>query len=165
MNLPEGYQIVNDQGIYGFFSEYRFLSNFHLCDVVVDGILYPSSEHAYLAYKTDDVAVKQKIADLNKASEAKKMGQEIVLRYDWEYYRVAAMLNCLHIKFKNRTLAEMLLDTGDKYLEETNWWKDKFWGVYKPVDGFQDDGVAPGGLNMLGKCLMMVRSDLRDLPW
>lgn len=174
MNLPENYQIINEHGIYGFFNEFRFLSNFHLCEILIDGIIYPSSEHAYMAYKTDDVLVKQKIADLEKPSDAKKMGQEIELRPDWEYYRVAAMLNCLHLKFQNSELADMLCATENKYLEETNWWKDRFWGVHKSTatkaqleNEFSSGSLKkeiedrPGGLNMLGKCLMIVRSNLR----
>jgi ribA/ribD-fused uncharacterized protein len=160
MNLPDNYQIVNDQGIYGFFKDYRFLSNYHPCEILVDGIIYPSSEHAYMAYKTDDFTQKTQISLMEKPSDAKKLGQLITLRKDWEYYRVAAMLNCLHLKFQNSELADMLCATGGKYLEETNWWQDKFWGVYKSTDSWTGD-VEQGGLNMLGKCLMIVRSNLR----
>lgn len=162
MKLPEGFQVVNDTQILGFFNEYRFLSNFHPCEILIDGIVYPSTEHAYMAYKTDDVAIKQKIAKLVKPSDAKEMGNTVKLRSDWNYFRVAAMLNCLHLKFNPETeLAKMLLATGDKYLEETNWWHDEFWGVYKPVlKNFPGD-AGPGGMNMLGKCLMIVRGNLR----
>ena len=160
MNLPSNYQVVNDQGIYGFFLEYEFLSNFHPCEILIDDILYPSSEHAYMAYKTNDRAVKLEIASIEKARDAKKMGQTVQLRPDWEYYKVAAMLNCLHLKFQNSVLADMLCATGNKYLEETNWWKDKFWGVYKPVEGLEVSQAD--GYNMLGKCLMIVRGNLRS---
>lgn len=179
MKLPEGFQVVNEIQILGFFNEYRFLSNFHPSEIFIEGIKYPSVEHAYMAYKTDDIAIKRKIAKLEKPSYAKKMGREIVLRSDWEYYRVAAMLNCLHLKFNTGTeLAERLLATGNKYLEETNWWRDTFWGVHKStatkaqieLGQLASDFASnlekeiedmPGGLNMLGKCLMMVRDNLR----
>ena len=43
-------------------------------------------------------------------------------------------------------LREMLLETGDKYIEETNYWKDTYWGVC--------DGI---GENNLGKIIMATR--------
>ena len=45
----------------------------------------------------------------------------------------------------------MLLDTGDKFIEETNWWKDQFWGVYNGV-----------GENNLGKILMRIREEIKN---
>jgi len=161
MNLPENYQIVNERGIYGFFKQYRFLSNFHPCDLIIGDIHYPSSEHAFMAYKTDNIGEKIRLSGIVKPSDVKKAGQLVTLRPDWEYYRVAAMLSCLYAKFAPDTeLADMLLETGGKYLEETNWWHDQFWGFYKPQPGIEVFG-GTGGLNMLGKCLMIVRNSLK----
>ena len=53
--------------------------------------------------------------------------------------------------YRNLDIREKLLATGDKYLEEKNFWNDVFWGVdYKK-----------GGENKLGKILMKVRECLR----
>ncbi len=49
-------------------------------------------------------------------------------------------------KFSNTDLKQLLLGTGSRYLEETNDWGDKFWGV---CDG--------EGLNNLGRILMAAR--------
>ncbi len=66
------------------------------------------------------------------------------------------MLYCVLDKFtRNPQLREMLLATGDKYLEETNHWGDKYWGVdYKTGVGF----------NKLGVILMDVRDRLKINP-
>ena len=73
------------------------------------------------------------------------------LRDDWEFYRVAAMLDVLTLKFQqNPDIALLLKNTGNLYLEETNDWNDKFWGA----------DMIGSGLNMLGKCLMIVRNNL-----
>jgi len=141
---------VTDTAIHGFFEEHRYLSNFHLKPLIVCDVLYPSSEHAYMAQKTCDRNLQIEIAQIPTCGQVRRFGQTIPLRGDWEFYRVAAMLAVLYEKFKDIELAEMLLSTGDKYLEETNWWGDKFWGVCNGE-----------GLNMLGKCLMLVRSSLR----
>lgn len=143
---------VTDDAIHGFFMEHRCLSNFHEAPLTIDGITYPSSEHAYMAQKSLNRDVQLEISMIVGSNKAKKFGQNIVLRPDWEYYRVAAMLQVLFRKFEDHDLAMVLLNTGDKYLEETNWWNDKFWGVCNGK-----------GLNMLGKCLMIVREDLKQL--
>jgi N-glycosidase YbiA len=143
---------VTDTAIHGFFMEHRCLSNFHELPLTVDGITYPSSEHAYMAQKTLDRDTQLEVSMIVGSGRVKKFGQTIPLRPDWEYYRVAAMLQVLFRKFEDHNLAMALLETGDKYLEETNWRKDEFWGVCEGK-----------GLNMLGKCLMIVREDLKKL--
>ena len=147
---------VTDHEILGFFGPYRFMSNFHMLPVRVGDIWYPSTEHAYMAYKTDDREIKKYIANLEKASEARKFGQTIQLRPDWETYKSVAMLDCLYAKFQNPELRKLLLATGDRYLEETNNWGDAWWGVVQ--DPITQDRR---GLNMLGKCLMVIRDRVR----
>ena len=61
------------------------------------------------------------------------------------------LINAVTAKFtQNSELAKKLLETDNKYLEETNNWGDRFWGV---VDGI--------GKNMLGHVLMEVRRSLQ----
>jgi ribA/ribD-fused uncharacterized protein len=153
----------NDQEIRGFFGEYRWLSNFHMCDVYYKGALYPSSEHAYMSAKSNRIADKkifQKISGSGgehigpSAAQARKMGQNITLREDWEQVKSSVMLECLISKFtNNEDLKNKLLETENKYLEETNWWMDRFYGV---------DYKTGQGQNMLGRCLMKVRRFLQD---
>ena len=76
------------------------------------------------------------------------MGRKVKLRPDWEEVKISIMKSCLEAKFKDNDLMEMLKSTAPKYLEETNNWGDKFWGV--------ENGV---GENMLGKLLMEIRDD------
>ncbi len=143
---------VTDTEIRGFFGEYRFLSNLYRIDqmVVVDGIAYPASENAYMAQKTNDLKLRKIFGHLSP-SEAKTLGRNIIVRECWtDEERIAAMLKALRVKFSVPELAVKLLDTGDKYLEETNYWGDTFWGVC--------DGV---GENHLGKLLMQVRGEIR----
>ena len=52
-------------------------------------------------------------------------------------------------------LKEKLLQTGSKYLEETNYWNDTYWGV---CDG--------KGKKTLGELLMKIRNEfLIDSEW
>ncbi len=146
---------VTKDGIYGFNSEYRWLSNFYPCFIYVGDITYPSSEHAYVAYKTTDRKQKEAIAKIASSAEVKKFGGangSIIVRPDWEQFRLVAMMDVLMAKFQAPELLEKLIATGTKYLEESNDWNDKFWGVHWNLKTSEKEG-----LNMLGKCLMVVR--------
>lgn len=140
---------VTADAIRGFFGAYRFLSNFHQAPLVLDGVTYASSEHAYMAQKTTDPELRRAIANAETPSKAKALGRAVPLRSDWDSYRLVAMLAVLTAKFSDPELGRLLLLTGDRYLEETNDWGDRYWGV----DGH--------GSNFLGQLLMLVRSNLR----
>lgn len=129
---------------------YRYLSNFHLVDVELDGVVYTSTEAAYQAAKTLD---KERRKDFEKASprDAKRMGRALALRPDWEQVKIEVMEKLLRQKFaKGTQLAQALIATENEELIEGNTWKDTFWGVCNGV-----------GTNYLGKLLMKIRSELR----
>ena len=73
-----------------FIQEYYFLSNFYPVEVEFDGIRYPSSEAAYQAQKSLDPSVRAKFAEY-RADIAKKEGQKVKLRPDWDSVRVGIM--------------------------------------------------------------------------
>ena len=131
----------------GFFGEeFRYLSNFHICPVYFEGKLYQSSENAYMAAKTEDLAIREQVAML-PPNKAKRFGTTIILRPGWVEMKYDVMSACVFDKFyRNHDIRKLLLDTGDKYLEETNHWGDVWYGVC--------DGV---GQNNLGKILMATR--------
>lgn len=140
----------DDENIKGFFGDYRWMSNFHMCEVEYEGILYPSSEHAYQAAKSTDEGVRR-LFTTGSAADIKSLGRKITMRSDWESVKYQVMSDILLDKFLSHpNLKQKLLDTGNKYLEETNWWKDKIWGVYRGE-----------GTNWLGKILMEIREKLR----
>lgn len=130
-----------------------FLSNFYLCEVRLNGVLYPSVEHAYQAAKTTNPLVREKIRQAKTPGEAKKLGRQTALRAGWESSRLQVMENLLEQKFSNPELKNRLLDTRDATLVEGNYWGDEFWGVNSST------GV---GLNHLGKLLMNLRLRLAE---
>lgn len=135
--------------INNFRGKYSFLSNFYSTRVVYNGIVYTNTEAAFQAQKSLDPDVRMVFANLN-ASQAKKLGRSIQLRPDWEEVKDQIMYEIVYEKFsQNPDLLEMLLDTGDEYLEEGNTWNDRTWGTVNGV-----------GENRLGKILMSVREEL-----
>jgi len=144
---------VTDQHIKGFFEDYRFLSNFHLCDINYDGIVYPSTETAYQAAKYDDEKLKKTFAQISPA-DSKKLCRAMPLPpekiAEFDKKKISIMHTINQIKYRNTKLRDALLETGDRQLEESNYWGDRFWGTC--------DGV---GENNLGKILMNLRWEIR----
>ena len=118
---------------------------------MLDDVRYVSVEHAYQAAKSLDPEVRKLFIQDIKAGDAKKLGQQIELRPDWEQVKYNIMLDLVRQKFNtDEDLKAQLLATGEAYLEETNHWGDVVWGVCKGV-----------GKNWLGKILMTVRRELQ----
>lgn len=142
--------VHSDKEIKGFFGPYRWMSNFHSCEVFYDGRFYPSSENAYQAAKVVEY-------DRNKferctPAESKKIWKQCdridKSSEEWDLRKYEVMANILYDKFyRNLDLRKLLVDTDLKYLEELNWWKDSYWGV----------DVVLGGKNNLGTLLMLTR--------
>ena len=117
-----------------------------------EGILYPTSEHAFQAAKSLDEDVRRSIAQESSPFVAKAMGRSLVRRPDWEECKYGIMEEIVLAKFlQHRSLRKKLLATGDAYLEEGNHHGDTTWGT---VDG--------QGKNWLGKILMSVREKIRN---
>ena len=137
--------------ILGFVGEYAFLSNFWPCQIEFEGLTFPSVEHAYVAAKSFDLVIRRKVQQLKYPGQVKKFGRSFTLRCDWEDVKLPIMYELVYQKFsKNENLKEKLLQTGNSYLEETNSWKDIYWGVYNGI-----------GQNLLGNNLMEVREKLK----
>lgn len=132
-----------------FRGDFGFLSNFHEATIYVDGERYRSVEHAYQAHKTLDPLSRRLIREAKTPGEAKKLGQSVRLRDDWESVKVDLMRSFIRKKFENPFLRPLLLATGDAELIEGNTWGDRTWGVYKGE-----------GQNLLGKLLMQVRDEI-----
>lgn len=153
MGQERDYIIHDDKSVKGFFGKYRFLSNFHLAGVWYEGILYPSTEHAYQSAKTLDIDIRKEFLELS-CNKAKNKGQVIGLRDNWDTIKYEVMFAVVFDKFtRHQDLKESLLLTGDMYLEETNHWGDTYYGVCNGE-----------GKNVLGKILMSVRNILKSNP-
>lgn len=143
--------IHDSENVKGFFGKYSFLSNFQLGEVYFEGYLYPSSENAYQAAKSIDQKIRNQFITITP-SQSKKLGRKITIREDWDSVKIKIMSDICFDKFtRHQNFQDKLIETGDKYLEETNYWNDKFWGVCNGV-----------GQNNLGKILMDIRTYLKQ---
>lgn len=134
----------------------RWLSNFFLNPVVLDGVSYPSNEHAYMAQKAPlDSAWQKQCQDPSiLPSDIKKLSRQVQLILGWDELRIPTMEKCLRAKFQCPMLKEKLLATGDAVLLEGNSWGDDFWGVNE---------LTGEGENHLGKLIMKIRDELKNI--
>jgi ribA/ribD-fused uncharacterized protein len=137
-----------------------FLSNFFPAWVgdLGDGVTYQTAEHAYQAQKTLDLLERARITGLLTPGQAKRSGQRLPLRPDWEQVKKPLMLRIVLAKFRqNPDLAVLLCSTADARLVEGNIWHDQFWGDCQ----CGCPRCAEPGLNYLGQILEAVRLVLR----
>jgi ribA/ribD-fused uncharacterized protein len=137
-----------------FKGRYAFLSNFYAAPVQYCGEAYPTVEHAYQAAKTLDFDVRRRIRAARTPGVAKRIGQLVSLRPQWDIMRCDVMMTLVWQKFLDAQLRLRLLDTGTRPLIEGNGWGDRFWGV-----------AGGQGENQLGRILMIIRQWHQTYSW
>jgi ribA/ribD-fused uncharacterized protein len=144
-----------------FRGPHRFLSNFYGLEpgenalrIHFGGLVFPTTEHAFVAAKVPLQALRPVIQALPTPGEAKKYLERhgLTARVDWLEVRLAVMNDLVRQKFLDHPrMSALLLTTGDEELIEGNDWGDVFWGV---------DFRTGEGQNHLGRILMAVRNEL-----
>lgn len=146
---PSGVPITEFRGDHRFLSNFWFVpSGVHFGDIGA-----PTVEHLFQLLKTVDSDERTKILLAKRPGDAKIIGRTVTLRPDWEQVKLGVMAQLQASKYRDPTLREMLLATGDAELVEGNHWGDTFWGV---------DSATGVGQNWLGRILMVQRSVLRS---
>ena len=143
--------IINNRIII-FNGNEEFLSNFYPTPIYIEGILYPTPEHAFQAMKTFDEDKRHDIASLDSPGKAKRAGRKVTLRSNWEKVKIKVMYDIIKIKFSQEDMKKKLIETGDMFIQEGNTWKDTAWGV---------DIKTGAGLNILGNLLMIIREEIK----
>lgn len=164
---PYGWFGVVSCGILSFFL--RSFSNWYMRETPHNNMSFWSSEHHFMYLKAvlmRDHEVAQKILHCKSPHEAKKLGRAVRQWNEklWLAKRESIMYEACMAKFTvHDDLRAKLLGTGDAVLVEASP-LDKIWGIGLAED---DAGArnekAWQGLNLLGKVLMHVRSDLFDI--
>jgi ribA/ribD-fused uncharacterized protein len=122
--------------------------------IIVDGIKYPSVEHAYQAAKCDNANWKYHCANpLNKPGEIKRAGRSVKLIVGWETKKLAIMKELLIQKYTQEPYYSKLKKTGTEEIQEGNLWHDTFWGI---------DLRTGKGENWLGKLIMEIRDVIQN---
>ncbi|MBN9389504.1 MAG: NADAR family protein [Chloroflexi bacterium] len=131
---------------------YGCFSNFSRHGFTLDGKYWPTSEHYFQAQKFVDEPTREQVRLQKSPKLAAEAGRDRKkpLRKDWEEVKDEIMYRAVLAKFQAHTdIKAILLGTGEKPLVE-NAPGDYYWGC----------GADGSGLNMLGKILVRVRSEL-----
>lgn len=160
-----------------FYESTDILSNYYPCKIVMDGLRYPSAEHAYQASKFDDIAMKEIFCTVklyphqvaviddeftihNDTDKEVEMGitpeQATLLSTKYKHLKnptfnkLKSMEKVLLAKFhQNDDLRQFLMDTKYHELIENS-----------PTDNFWGCGSDGTGENHLGKLLQSIRFDM-----
>lgn len=129
-------------------------SNFQPAEITHKGITYMSVENFYQAMKTEDMEIRQQIANM-QPGKAKRFTRTIAVRDNWEDIKEDVMRAALRVKFKKGTYwANRLIETRYPSLVEDNYWHDNFWG------SCVCERCGNRGENRLGKMLTEIKREL-----
>ena len=150
------YQIKNiNTAIMSFRGEYSFLSNFYEGKVFTyKGLKFNNTEAPFHAEKCWSRA---KEFEMVRPLQSKRLGRRVLMRRDWDRIKDRVMYDVCYAKFtQDPVLKAKLLATGNRELVEGNTHGDRCWGMTC------SNGVWIGE-NRLGKVLMKLRDDLREM--
>jgi ribA/ribD-fused uncharacterized protein len=148
--------MTTDASILQFTGGCRWLSNFAPVSISLQGIKYPSVEHAYMSAKSDLEAWKTFCKDpFHSAGTVKRASYEFnPLPQEWhDTKKVLVMRECLQQKFSQEPYLWMLKQTRGIFLQEGNYHNDTFWGFCLKTNT---------GENNLGKMIMEIRDHILE---
>ncbi len=132
---------------------YDVFNNFSPHAVEIDGIVYPTAEHAYQTAKCTSEDGKAAILAARSPMLAKTAANQTFAatrRGDWEVVKVGVMKTVLRAKLaQHEEVRGALGRSGDTEIIEDS-----------PVDYFWGCGADGSGQNMLGKLWMELRAEL-----
>jgi len=138
---------------------YIYFSPYTAHAIELDGVSYPTVEHAYQCQRYIDKKIIEEIR--NAASPLKAW--EISTKYKHlqipgfrdEKYKLEVMKKLLRLKAQqHEEIRQALIDSGDAEIV-------KHIFTYPPGDGFWDDGQDGTGLNHMGRMWMEIRNELK----
>lgn len=138
--------------IIGFYPrEFYFLDNFSAFQVELDGIVFPTSEHAYhyIKFKGFDDGISETILQCRSPHDAQKVAYANKDKQDpdWDSKKVEVMKSICRAKFtQHEYVRAKLKGSGELEIVEDST-KDPFWGW----------GPNRDGRNELGKIWMEIR--------
>jgi len=151
MNQNKNYSEYRNQIIYNGRWVSNWFSNMVLCDIIIDGKKYNSTEVYYqskkMKYEKDEIYISSL-----EPHKAKTEASKLEKKDNWDDVKIAVMMVALKEKYKQPYWKEQLLNTKNNKIVEWNNWGDKYWGVSVK------DNL---GLNILGKILMDIREEYK----
>lgn len=138
---------------------YIYFSPYTAHALEIDGIVYPTTEHAYQCARYEDERIREEI----RMQHSPVAAWETSTRYKHlqkpafkdEQHKLAVMKELMRLKAQqHQDVRQALRDSGDALIV-------KHIVTYPPGDGFWDDGEDGTGANHMGRMWMEIREELR----
>lgn len=143
-----------------YFKNDTKLTNYFLCKIKLDNLIFSSSEAAYHSEKFLDHDIKILMTKLSP-DESKHVSRELTrfIRPDWDDIKYNIMKKVVLEKFKQNTdcLEELLNTNNMELIEDTTGWHDNIWGECSCAECKEKEHK-----NLLGKILMEIRDELKE---
>ena len=125
--------------------------------IEIDGIVYPTVEHAYQCQRYTDKKIIEEIRTASspvKAWETSSKYKPVQIQeFKKDEYKLEVMMKIMRLKVEqHEDIRKALLDSGNKQIV-------KHITTYPPGDGFWDDGEDGEGLNHTGRMWMEIRDE------
>ena len=140
---------------------YIYFSPYTAHALEIDGVVFPTVEHAYQCQRYTDSKIIEEIRNAYspvlawEISSKYKHGQ--ISQFKSEEYKLEIMKKLMRIKAEqHKDVRQALIDSGDLKII-------KHIVTYPPGDGFWDDGEDGAGLNHMGRMWMEIREELKVL--
>lgn len=137
---------------------YIYFSPYTAHAIEIDGVVYPTVEHAYQCQRYTDPAIIEEIRSAHSPVKAWEISCKYkhlqIPEFKNEEYKVEVMKRMMKLKCdQHEEVRKALLDSGDLKIV-------KHIVTYPSGDGFWDDGVDGKGLNKIGIMWMEIRESL-----
>lgn len=139
---------------------YIHLSPYTAHAITLDGVTYPTVEHAYQCERYTDPKIIEEIKNATspvKAWETSSKYKHLQIpEFKNEEYKLQVMKKLMRLKaLQHEDVRSALIDSKDLKIV-------KHIVTYPPGDGFWDDGEDGKGLNHMGRMWMEIREELKN---
>ncbi len=146
--------------IYPLEKFYIYFSPYTSHAIEIDGIVYPTVEHAYQCARYTDSKIINEISTAHSPVKAWETSTKYkylqIPEFKSEDYKRKIMKKLMRLKAdQHEEVRKALIDSGDLEIV-------KHIVTYPPGDGFWDDGEDGKGQNQIGKIWMEIRKEIKN---
>lgn len=146
--------------IYPLEKFYIFFSPYTAHALEMDGLVFPTLEHAYQCKRYTDQKIIEEIRGAYSPVKAWEISQKYkhlqIPEFKNEEYKLKVMKDLMRLKAEqHEEIRKALIDSGDMKIV-------KHIVTYPPGDGFWDDGEDGKGLNHIGVMWMEIRDEINS---
>lgn len=144
--------------IYPLEKFYIFFSPYTAHAIEIDGLVFPTLEHAYQCKRYTDSKIIEEIRNAHSPVKAWEISSKYkhlqIPEFKSEDNKLKIMKDLMRLKaLQNEEIRQALLESGNQKIV-------KHIVTYPPGDGFWDDGEDGKGLNHTGRLWMEIRDEI-----